>query len=46
MTERSSTINEALALERASNDRPMELYSLMTEGYIAAVKGDFRPREV
>jgi len=34
-------VQEALALERASNDRPMELYSLMTEGFIAAVKGDY-----
>jgi CHAT domain-containing protein len=34
-------VREALALERASNDRPMELYSITTEGYIAAAKGDY-----
>ncbi len=32
---------EALALERAGNDRLSELYSLITDGYIAAGQKDF-----
>jgi len=38
-------VREALALERANNDRPMELYSITTEGYIAAAKGDYARAE-
>ncbi|MFY9802450.1 MAG: CHAT domain-containing tetratricopeptide repeat protein [Candidatus Acidiferrales bacterium] len=37
--------NEALKLERAANDRPMELYSLITDSYTAMGKGDFARAE-
>ena len=36
---------EALALEREAGDRPQELYSLITEGYISASKNDFKKAE-
>jgi CHAT domain-containing protein len=34
-------VREALDLERADNDRSMELYSIMIDGYIAAARKDF-----
>jgi CHAT domain-containing protein/tetratricopeptide (TPR) repeat protein len=36
---------EALTLEREAGDRPLELYSLITEGYISSSKNDFKKAE-
>jgi CHAT domain-containing protein len=38
-------VSEALNLEYGSNDRSMELYSVMTKGYIEGEKKEFGPAE-
>jgi CHAT domain-containing protein len=38
-------VTEALDLEHGTNDRSMELYSVMTKGYIEGEKKEFRPAE-
>ena len=38
-------VRQALEMERANHDRSMELYSIMTQGYIEGEKKEFRPAE-